>query len=50
MHEVHWDFEIQIDHQILAKWPDLEIKKGEEKKENLPYTGLCHPSLPRCRN
>ena len=25
MHKILWDFEIQTDHLISARWPDLEI-------------------------
>ena len=32
--KVIWDFEIQTDHQISARRPDLEIVS--KKKENLP--------------
>ena len=40
-----WDFEIQTDHLIPARRPDLEIvnkKKEKKKKENLPNSGLCN--------
>ena len=31
-HKVLWDFEIQTDHQILARRPDLIIIKKKKKK------------------
>ena len=37
-HELFWDFDIQTDHLISARRPDLIIitkKKKEKKKENL---------------
>ena len=36
-HELLWDFEIQMDHRILPRWPDQVIA---DKKENLPGSGL----------
>ena len=33
-HNLHWDFEIQMDHQILARRHNLEIVK---KKENIRF-------------
>ena len=47
MHKFLWDFEIQTDHLISARRPDLVIvnkkkeKKKKEKKENLTNSGLC---------
>ena len=46
-HKLVLDFEIQTDHRILTRRPDLEIfrrkkkkKKKEKKKANLPNGGL----------
>ena len=36
-HKLLWDFEIQTDHIISARRPDLVIKK----RENLQNCGLC---------
>ena len=39
MYKIHWDFEIQMDHQIQVRKPVLVfIYKGEK---NLPSNGLC---------
>ena len=38
-HKIHWDFEIQTYHLILARIPDLAIIKRTiviQEKENLP--------------
>ena len=33
-HKVLWDFKIQTDHLILARWSDLvKVKKKKEKKK-----------------
>ena len=31
MHKILWDFEIQIDHLILARRPDLVIINNKKK-------------------
>ena len=38
-HNVHWDFQIQMDHLISARYPDLVIVEKREpvKKNTLPY-------------
>ena len=41
-HKLLWDFEIQTDHLISARWPDLVI--NYKKKENLANCELCCPS------
>ena len=41
MHKPHEDFEIHIDQLISDRRPDLEIVNNNNKKENLPYSGLC---------
>ena len=33
-HKIHWDFEIQTDHLISARWPDILIVNKEKKKES----------------
>ena len=38
------DFEIQADHLISARRPDVEIVNN---KENLPNSGLCRPGRPQ---
>ena len=40
-HKLLWDFDIQTDHLISARRPDLLIIN--KKKENLPNCGLCCP-------
>ena len=51
-HKFLWDIDIQKDHLILARRPDLIIikkkkkkrkKKKERKKENLQNCRLCCP-------
>ena len=46
-HKFHWDFEIQTDHLISARRPDLVIVT---KKENLPNSGLCRQGGPLTKN
>ena len=41
------DFEVQTDHLISARRPDLVIPN--KKEENLPNRGLCHPSRPQIK-
>ena len=43
-HKILKDFEIQTDHLISARWPDLVIVN--KKKENLPNWGLCLSGWP----
>ena len=38
-----WDFDIQTDHLISARRPDLIIINKKKKKENLQNYGLCCP-------
>ena len=40
-----WDFNIQTDHLISARRPDLIIINN--KKENLPNCRLCCPGGPQ---
>ena len=47
-HKLLWDFNMQTDHQIPARRPDLIIinkkkKKKKKKKENLQNCRLCCP-------
>ena len=53
-HKVLGDFEIQADHLIPVRRPDLVIiekkKKKKKKTENLPYCGLCCSGGPRSEN
>ena len=44
-HKLVWDFEIQTDHLILVRRPDLIIIN--KKKENLQNCGLCCPDWPQ---
>ena len=40
--KLQWDFEIQTDHLISARRPDLVIViKKKQKRESLPNIGLC---------
>ena len=47
MHKPRWKFEIQTDHLISARRPDLVIVK--KKKENLPNRGICRPGWPQSK-
>ena len=43
-YKLQWDFDIQIDHLISARQPDLKIiNKKKKKKKNLKNCGLCCP-------
>ena len=46
-HKFLWDFEIQTDHLISARRPDLVIVNI--KKENLPNCELCRPGRPKSK-
>ena len=48
-HKLRWDFNIQTDHLIPARRPDLIIinKKKKKKKENLKNCLLCCPGGPQ---
>ena len=43
-HKLLWDFDVQTDHLIAARRPDLIIIK---KKKNLQNCPLCFPSWPQ---
>ena len=45
-HKLLWDFDIQTDHLISARRPDLIII-NPPKKENLQNCGLCCPGWPQ---
>ena len=48
IHKLLWDFDIQTDHQISARGPDLIIiKKKKKRKEILQTSRLCCPSWPQ---
>ena len=34
MNKILWDFEIQTDHLISARWPDLKIVNKKKKKDS----------------
>ena len=42
-----WDFDIQTDHLISARRPDLIIINKKKKEENLQNCRLCYPGRPR---
>ena len=46
-HKLLWDFDIQTDHLISARRPDLIIIYKKKKKENLQKCRLCCPSRPQ---
>ena len=43
MNTILWDFDIQTDHLIPARRPDLVLidEKKKKKKKNLPSSGFC---------
>ena len=45
-HKLPWDFDIQTDHLISARRPDLIII-NKKKKENLQNCRLCCPGRPQ---
>ena len=48
IHKILWDFEIQTDHLIQARKPDLMLIN--EKKENLSSSEFCRSSGPQSKN
>ena len=50
-HKLHWDFEIQTDHLIAARRPDLIIirKKRKEKKRTCRIEDLAVPADHRVK-
>ena len=51
-HKILWDSNIQTDHLIPARRPDLIIinkkkKKKKKEKENLQNSRLCCPGRPK---
>ena len=47
MHKLIWYFEIQTDHLISAKRPDVEIVNQKNPKKNLSNSALCRPNRPQ---
>ena len=48
MHKILWDSNIQTDHLIPARRPDLIIiNNNKKKKENLQNCRLCCPGRPQ---
>ena len=46
-HKLQWDFNIQTDHQIPTRRPDLIIINKKKKEENLQNCRLCCPGGPQ---
>ena len=46
-HKLLCDFNIQTDHLIPARIPDLIIISKKKKKENMQNSGLCCPDWPQ---
>ena len=45
-HKLLWDFEIQTDHQISARRPDLVIINKKKKTcQNVDFAGLADPRV-----
>ena len=45
-HKLLWDFDIQTDHLISSRRPDLIIINQKKKKENLQNCRICCPGRP----
>ena len=41
MHKILWDFDIQTDHLIPARWPDLVIVNNNDKKKKKEKKRTC---------
>ena len=50
MYKIHWDFEIQMDHLIPARKPDLVVINQKKKKEVVHSNGFCNASRPQSEN
>ena len=46
-HKLQWDFNMQIDHLIRARRPELIIINKKKKKENLQNCRLCCLGWPQ---
>ena len=46
-HKIPWDFELQTNHLISARIPDLVLII---KKKNSSHSEFCHPSGPQNEN
>ena len=47
MHKLLWDFNLQTDHLLPARRPDLIIINKKKNKENLQNSRLCCPGWPQ---
>ena len=48
-HKIFWDFEIQTDHLISTRRPDLVIVNNKNNKKNLPNSGIYHLDRKRSK-
>ena len=48
-HNFFWDFEMQTDHLISHRRPDLITTNKKKKKENLQNCGLCCLGWPQSK-
>ena len=48
-HKPFWNSEIQTDHLISVRWPDLVIVNNNNKKKTLPNRRLCCPGKPQSK-
>ena len=46
-HKLLWDFDIQTNHLIPARRPDLIIINNKKKEENLQNRQICCPDRPQ---
>ena len=52
MDKILWDFEIQMDHLIPVRTPNLVLinKKRERERENLLFSEFCCSRGPKSEN
>ena len=49
-HKILWNFDMQTNHLIPARWPNLVMINKKKRKENLPTSELCCPDGPQNEN
>ena len=47
LNKLLWDFNIQTDHLIPTRRPDLVIINNKKEEENLQNCRLCYPGGPQ---
>ena len=53
-YKIFWDFEMQTDHSVLTRRPDLVVvnkkKKKKKRRLNLVTSRVCCPGGPQSKN